>query len=203
MAPGLAFSDVTLELGQCLNVHVIDGRDFKGKVSSPLVFDGGIHQLVVDCSVEIGRSSDDAVFETSEAFVIRFQATDADLRLTAPEISTASQLEEFNQVANFQLRTKQNRPVEYEAGVLEKEGYQIFRDYREELEVFNRSSSPAAVPQIISKNVPGASGREEPRIPPSEDSSDQEMVIQMLRYWYLKADMKTRSELESWIRSSK
>jgi len=203
LAPGLAFSEVTLELGYCLNVHVVDGRDFKGKPSSPIVFDDGTHQLVVDCSVEIGRSSDEALFETSEAFVIRFNAADSDLRLSAPEISSALQLEEFNQVGNFQLRTKRDRSVEYRADVLEKEGYQIFRDYREELELFNHSSSPAAVPQMISKNVPGASDREEPKFSTSEESPDQEMVIQMLRYWYLKADKKTRNELESWIRSSK
>ncbi|MHA7927497.1 MAG: YccT family protein [Marinobacter sp.] len=203
LAPGLAFSEVTLELGHCLNVHVVDGRDFEGKPSSPLVFEDGTHQLVVDCSLEIGRSSEEALFETSEAFVIRFDAADADLRLSAPEINSALQLEEFNHSGNFQLRTKQNRSIEFTADVLEKEGYQIFRNYREELQAFNRSASPAAVPQMSSKNVPGASNGVEPQFSVSGESPDQEMVIQMLRYWYLKADKKTRNELESWIRSSK
>ena len=203
LAPVSALSEVRLELGHCIDVHVVDGREVSGSSSSPLTLENGLHQLVVDCSMEVGRSSDEALLETSDAFVIRFQAAETNLRLSAPEINSVRQLEEFNRAGNFQLKTSQDGSVEYRVGVLEKEGYQILRDYREELEVFNRSSSPAAVAQMSLDSLPNTSDGNEVHPSKFEESRDQEIVTQMLRYWYLKADKKTRNELESWIHSGK
>ena len=93
--------------------------------------------------------------------------------------------------------------MNYHVDVLEKEGFQVFRDYPGELEAFNRNSSPAA----IRMQLPGLADADTDTAGPSpkagdQGAPDQETVRQMLRYWYLQADKQTRKEWKNWIQSS-
>ncbi|MDR9426391.1 MAG: DUF2057 domain-containing protein, partial [Marinobacter sp.] len=54
-----ALADVTLSLDSCLQAHVVDGREKAMTPGDSLKLANGTHQLVVDCTVNLGRSDDD------------------------------------------------------------------------------------------------------------------------------------------------
>jgi len=198
-----ALAEVTLALGPCVQAHVVNGEEKTALPDSSLTLTNGTQQLVVDCTAMLGRSSDDAFPETGEAFVLLFEAANTELTLSAPRIQTRRQMTDFNREKDFRLTNTAGTPVNYHVDVLEKEGFQVFRDYPGELEAFNRNSSPAA----IRMQLPGLADADTDTAGPSpkagdQGAPDQETVRQMLRYWYLQADKQTRKEWKNWIQSS-
>lgn len=204
VAAAPVMAEVRLTLGNCLDTHVVDGKERNLGPGAELVLANGVHQLVVDCTVSVGRSEDETFPETSEALVVRFDASDSALTLAAPTIRSRQQLEAFNRSRDLRLQTAGGDEVGYQVAVLEKEGFQVFRDYLREVEVFNRSSSPAATSGFRAPAVAGAATdvKASAGQPSGAAAPDQELVNQMLRYWYLKADPKTRNEWKNWILSS-
>lgn len=198
-----ASAEVTLTLGDCIQTRVVDTSEKNVTAGSSLALSNGVHQLVVDCTVALGDWNEDSYLETTDAFVLRFDAENTDLTLTAPTISNSQQLESFNRKGDFRLVAASGEAVKYQADVLKKEGFQVFRDYAREVEVFNRSSSPAAIRSRNPVFFEAASEAGEGSLDVSDQvTPDQEMVSQMLRYWYLKGDKKTQSEWKNWINSS-
>ncbi|WP_200182550.1 YccT family protein [Ectothiorhodospira mobilis] len=203
LVPSTAIADVTLMLGECLRAHVVNGQAMSLSVGDTITLADGEHQLVVNCTRDIGRTREDSFPETSDAFVLRFVASEAELHLQAPAIRTKRELQIFNRDAEFQLTDENGQPVPFDAAVLEKEGFHLFRDYQRELEEFNRTSSSNAV-HVSLPGTTTAAGEEAESVPDFSgvESVNQETVRQMLRYWYRQANKNTRKEWKNWIRSS-
>lgn len=201
--PAHGQAEVILRLGEGVSLHAVNGNAYsdKGFLSGEpgVALDDGVHQIVVDYQAEIGRNRDDSVIERSDAFVILFEAEDKDLVLSAPAVSTQRELDAFNEGADWQMKDKDGNSHEFRLDVLEKEGFQLVRDYERELAEFNSTGSPAALK--TKRSGPEPAGLNTESIPSGDTASDQQMVRQMLRYWYLKADENTKSEMKRWIRS--
>lgn len=193
LMPLQALAEVQLTLGACVNVQAVQGSEQTASSGQSLTLADGTQQLVVECTTEIGREE---VLESSDAFVVRFEAADTALALSAPEIESRNQMDAFNQQGNWKLTDRQGREVAFTADVLEKEGFQLVRDYARELAAYNRSGAEAAVA------APGLITNQDGLLLDSHVDPDQEMVSRMLRYWYLKADEQTRKEWDSWVDSS-
>ncbi len=193
LMPLPALADVELTLGPCVKVQAVQGSEQTAGSGESVTLADGTQQLVVECTAEIGREK---VLETSDAFVVRFEAAETALTLSAPEIESRNQMDRFNPQGNWQLTARQGREVAFTADVLEKEGFQLVRDYARELAAYNRSGSVAAVA------VPELKTNQDGLLLDSHVDPDQEMVSRMLRYWYLKADEQTRKEWDSWVDSS-
>ena len=142
LMPLPALAEVQLTLGACVNVQAVQDSEQTAGSGQSLTLADGTQQLVVECTTEIGREE---VLETSDAFVVRFEAADTALALSAPEIESRNQMDAFNQQGNWQLTDRQGREVAFTADVLEKEGFQLVRDYARELAAYNRSGAKAAV----------------------------------------------------------
>ncbi|WP_323751588.1 DUF2057 domain-containing protein [Marinobacter sp.] len=188
LLPLPALAEIQLMPGACVNVQAVQGSEQTASSGQPLTLPDGTQQLVVECTTEVGREE---TRETSDAFVFRFSAGDAELRLRAPKIETRNEMASFNQQGSWQLTDDQGRAVAFTTDVLEKEGFQLVRDYPRELAAYNRSRTIAEL-KLTSDGV----------LPDSPADGDQEMVGRMLRYWYLKADEQTRKEWSSWVDSS-
>ena len=193
LMPLPALADVELTLGPCVKVQAVQGSEQTAGSGESVTLADGTQQLVVECTAEIGREK---VLETSDAFVVSFEAAETALTLSAPEIESRNQMDSFNHQGNWQLTDRQGREVAFTADVLEKEGFQLVRDYARELAAYNRSGSVAAVA------VPELKTNQDGLLLDSHVDPDQEMVSRMLRYWYLKADEQTRKEWDSWVDSS-
>ncbi|MGM0569824.1 DUF2057 family protein [Marinobacter sp.] len=201
--PAHVQAEVNLRLGEGVSLHAVNGKSHSNKGflsgSSGVSLDNGVHQIVVDYQVEIGRTRDDSVIERSDSFVILFETEDRDLVLSAPSVGTQRELDEFNDNPLWKLMDKGGNRHDFQLDVLEKEGFQLVRDYERELSRFNKTDSPAALHIRHAGSDPAARNNES--ISSGDTANDQHMVRQMLRYWYLKADENTKSEMKRWIRS--
>ncbi|WP_227712582.1 YccT family protein [Marinobacter zhanjiangensis] len=200
-APVIA--EVNLHLDEGVRLHAVDGKAYsdRGLFSAKpmLTLADGVHQIVVDYQAEVGRNRDDSVIEASDAFVILFEAEDESLTLSAEEVSTRKQMEDFNEKPEWVFHDDSEADHQFRLDVLEKTGFQLVRDYEREIAEFNKGPSKAALSNLTS--VDAESNAAARSMPPGEPVDDQEMVIEMLRYWYMKADEKTKSEMKHWINS--
>lgn len=195
--PPVVSAGVELTLGPCVNVKAVNDSEQVASAGQTLSLENGTQQLVVECTTEIGR---EAMPETSSAFVLRFTDENETLTLSATDIRTSRDMDAFNRQGNWQLNDSLGRPVPVSSDVLEKEGFQLIRDYQSELEAYNRSG---AVASVAANTAVADPERAVNQVGMQLDAEpDQEMVIRMLRYWYLKADERTRNEWNSWVDSS-
>ncbi len=203
MMPAVCQAEVLLQLGEGVELHAVDGKMYRSQGiftgDTSLKLDDGLHQIVVGYKAEIGRNRDDRVVESSDAFVILFEAEETTLTLSAPDITTRRKLSDFNDDPQWRLKDDTGNDLEFQVDILEKEGFQLVRDYEEELSDFNRSQSVAALGVTAPAGGTDASHTES--MPSGDSADDQGMVRQMLRYWYLKADETTKNEMKRWIRS--
>ncbi len=124
----------------------------------------------------------------------------------------------FNRNPEIRLLAADNTPLPFAKDKLIKEGFQLGRDYEQELAEYNSSNAPAALATLVS--VPNQQAQVQPEVntlPPSSAASSEQikqkqsqaespavnqqkteaeppMTKEMLRYWYEKADEKTRQE---------
>lgn len=199
-----AQAEVHLQLGEGVNLHAINGEAWDGPgvldAKSPIALDDGTNQLVVELRAELGRNRHDSVIESSDSFVLLFRAEDQDLVLSAPDIESRNELEDFNTNPQWQLKDRQSNDISFELAVLEKTGFQLVRDYEDEIADFNRAGNSEAA--LMYRPDSRASFSTSPQSMPDGDvTEDQDVVRQMLRYWYLKADENTKSEMKRWIHS--
>lgn len=199
-----AQAEVRLQLGEGVNLHAVNGEAWAGPgvldAMSPITLDDGTNQLVVELRTELGRNRHDSVIESSDSFVLLFRAEDQDLVLSAPDIESRNELEAFNTNPEWQLKDRQGNDISFELAVLEKTGFQLVRDYEDEIAEFNRTGNSEAA--LMHRPDSRASFSTSPQSMPDGDvTEDQDVVRQMLRYWYLKADENTKSEMKRWIHS--
>jgi len=204
--PSLVFGDVTVQLNQGTNVVAVNGQEvdqgnlFNGTGS--LTLENGKNQIAVEYTAEIEESADDFILETSETYVLLFEAEDTAITLTTPDISSQYELKKFNRSPQWKLIDAHGQTVPYTADILKKEGFQLARNYETELKVFNKSNSKAALPEL---QVERHTFKQQPVAvyeTPEQESPDQKMVGQMLQFWYQQADQNTRDKFKSWIKTS-
>lgn len=199
LMPLSVMAEVQLTLGSCVNVQAVQGSEQTASAGQVMTLADGTQQLVVECTTEIGRED---ILETSDAFVVRFDAAGTELTLSAPDIDSRNEMDSFNREGEWHLTDRQGQPVTFTADVLKKEGFQLVRDYARELAAYNRSGASAAVTASSVTAAGAPLSNQEGLLLDSHVDPDQEMVSRMLRYWYLKADEQTRKEWDSWIDSS-
>ncbi len=94
LMPLPVLAEVQLTLGPCVGVKAVQGTEQTASSGQALILANGTRQLVVECSTEIGREE---VLETSDAFVVRFDAADTELTLSAPAMDSRIEMDRFNQ----------------------------------------------------------------------------------------------------------
>lgn len=193
LAPS-AWADVTLRLPDSLKVVAANGEntDLSGHIPLP----DGLNQLAVRLETEFGRTPDEMELAYSDVFVMTFTAADTRLSLQLPKVRDAAQLKRFNRDPDLRLTDQDGQPLKIQIARLEKEGFQLMRDYGAELSAFNQSDSPAAVGSLdTSQSVQG------PAAPSlvKPGTNQAAMAEAMLKYWYQQADAATRARFKAWI----
>ncbi|MBV0932861.1 YccT family protein [Marinobacterium weihaiense] len=166
-----------------------------------LELENGKHQVVVEYLAEIEDSADDFLLERSDTFVLLFEAKDVQLNIAAPQIDSHYDLKAFNRDPQWQLKTAAGQTVAYQVDTLEKEGFQLGRDYAEELQRFNQTAAKAALPSLTHATHSFAT-EVAPATAADIQSTDQKMAGEMLQFWYERADENTRDKFKSWIKTS-
>lgn len=204
-------ADAVLKIGNGIAVIAHNGKaltdsDFLGG-HNRLQLNDGPNQLLARYSVELNGSDGD--IDHSHHFVLLFNAdSNQTLTLSVPKIRKQRELSRFNRQGNWILQDSPHTAVPYQHATLIKEGFQLSRDYTQELAVFNQTNSAAALnPSLPQATRPAPAPSIETQVTvntptPAIDSAVQNaesMPLQMLKYWYNKADNKSRSGFKAWI----
>lgn len=203
--PSMVFADIKIAAGSGVNILAVNGKAIdQGTLfsdSPDITAENGRSQIVAEYTAEITQSADDYILEKSDTFVISFTANDTTVSVHAPEISNRYGLKAFNESGNWRLQNTDGKSIPFDFGKLEKEGFQLARDYEKELKAFNSSSAGAAMASLNTETHNFNKGT--PAQPVSSGiHADQKMVGQMLQFWYEQASTETRNKFKSWIKSS-
>ena len=211
---GQAQAAVKLSIAEGIEVLAINGElstenaTFNaGGSREALLLDNGANQLLVQYGTEIQIAGDDPEYSVTDVFVLLFELTDSAATLKAPKIKRQRDLDKFNRAPRWQIAQQSAGAVPLQVAKLKKEGFQLNRDYQAELKEFNRGLSPAALPPLaaavdIKQQAVAAvtSKSKQARSLNQVSNGEAEMALDMLKYWYQKADQKTRSRFQQWIR---
>lgn len=210
-----SFADIRLELGEGVNVLAINGQE----VESDKFFSGitdinlpdGKNQILVTYTAEINRNREDFEIEKTKPFVILF-SSNSDVLLRAPKkLNTLKKIERFEEARNWSLTDTKGNKVTFTSALLINGGFQLSRDYEDELADFNNTSSPAAVPRELIKSVKKQatnsiksnkkSDQNKKSSSNTTSSNAPNMPLDMLIYWYNQADEKTRRSFKALIKN--
>lgn len=154
------------------------GNDFKAEV------DQGEHQFVIRFNQRIGGGSDAEWFK-SEPIIIDVKMTDqSQAVLKAPYFFQKSKAERYAEKPDVSLVDEgAEGSLDYQVRMLPKHsGFQVLRNYEEEVRRFTASykgSNDAPTPAI--------------------ESTPETEELEMLKFWYNKADATTRKDIRIWM----
>lgn len=200
-------AEVIITADEGVSILAVNGEElssdsFFSQQSSVSMADG-VNQIVASYTAEIPFSGDDFSLEQSKVFVITFNSSGKKINLKAPKISKKTQLEKFNENKNWLFTDTTGKSIDYKIDTLEKEGFQLVRDYEEELVDFNNSTSPAALINIAinssNKNISENQHNYSEKNHTASTKNEKNMPADMLRFWYEQADAETRAGFLRWI----
>ncbi|GAA0700837.1 hypothetical protein GCM10009104_32410 [Marinobacterium maritimum] len=203
--PALSFAEIEISPANGVDILAINGKPVESETffsgTPELKIQNGKAQIVAEYTAEIVESADDYILENSDTFVLTFEASDTTIRVQAPQISSQYALNEFNKQGNWKLLDAQGNSISYSLGKLEKEGFQLDRDYEKELKKFNRSNAEAALGSLTVETHSFQNSA--PAYQPEGNAHpDQVMVGKMLQFWYEQANTETKNKFKSWIETS-
>lgn len=206
------WADVSLEIPRNITIVAKNGKAVK--IDKRAMLPDGDNQIVVQFQGELSRkyADEDADFEYSDTFVMRFNSSNQALKMVIPRIKRLSELERWNEKPDIRILDPAGRRLDVRTARLEKDGIQFFRDYEKELEAFNKTDSPAALP-AGSGDFPSPAPRAalvpaaaKPSVPAAAEPSPEHhprgkagMAEDMLEYWYQQADEKARARFKERI----
>lgn len=141
----------------------------------------------------------------SDAVIVTFTGQNAQYSITLPKINSASDADKFNQHPRVGIIDDNGQQIDYRIDTLTKDGIQVGRNYREEINQYNLSAAPAAIkmqPQAITTSLASSTtslSATQVSATGSQDNPTQINVGQMLDFWYQQADEKTRQAFKAKI----
>lgn len=198
-------ADVKLSVAPDISLIAVNGSEiesnsfFENKKIATLP--DGKNQILVQYTAEVKTSGGFEV-ESSDAHVIVFTAVDKAIQLSVPVIKKISEFREFNRGNSWLLKDSSGHSVEYLSEALIKEGFQINRNYEQELSKLNESGGETSITN--SMKIAGFSSDSDIKNKPvlngynNKDDSIN-LPATLLRYWYLNADVETRETFKAWV----
>ncbi len=212
-----ACADVRLALPEDVDVLALNGENITMEKNANLP--NGVSQLVIRYEGLLYSSDDNTAFPDkvqSAAYVIKFEAADQTLRLIMPAFREDFDVAQFDKKPDIKILTDRGTPVDFEFERLDSKGFAIFRDFARELESFNKTDSPAAVPPVrtetwqarTAQSTTTTAPRPEisasvelvaPEMTSSQQAEATSMSVQMLKFWWQQADAESRKQFMNWI----
>ncbi|HHQ4895574.1 DUF2057 family protein [Aeromonas veronii] len=199
---GSALADAQLEVTTPYVVQLIDGQSINPKLldkTSTFPLSAGKHQLVV--AFEGNYSSRNEIkLVTAEPLVLNFTAADnQQLVLDYKKPRNEAEAKQFVKEQKVALKDKvSGQQVNSEQFVMPKvEGFQLTRDYQQELINMGKAFNQPKVVAVSSAAVMAAASAPV-QVAPSKAQSNPEALTQ-LQNWYNKADAETRKAFQIWV----
>ena len=193
-----AIADTTVAVPRPYATYLVDGKSYKGN-GSDIRLAAGEHQLVIRFEGNFSkRESIDMV--SGEPLVVNF-ATNGKEELTfdLPVMRESYMAKDFLKKQNLHLVDKNTRAIK-EANIFElpkKEGLQIGRDYQEELLALGKAFQQPVINEDGSVSA-GGNGQQAD-LTNTVSGSKNLQALEMLKYWYNRADPQTRKAFQHWV----
>ncbi|WP_144213084.1 YccT family protein [Shewanella donghaensis] len=214
-----------LDIPNSVEVIVLNGQEKTFDDEVPLV--EGENQLVFRYLTYYRDHGTQTQFK-SEAVILKFNAQDERYEISLPNIRNKNNANSFNQSPKFTLVNSQNKPVNFEQGLLKKEGLQLGREYQLEINEYNLTNQPAAMasisetvmkpssesittpvsqtitaPAAVAAAVVATTSTTQPIVKaPKTIAEDQAEITEMLDYWYNKANDETKAKFKAKVNNS-
>ncbi|SFP93599.1 DUF2057 family protein [Enterovibrio norvegicus] len=203
MLPVSAHADVTLHLNNNVELLAFNGQAHKGTVfgtEEPIVLENGTQQIAFRyvASIEEGK---DVTFVKSDVIVAKFDADDEEIHFDFPDVRTTKQAREFRKNPEFQLLDGSDSVMPFAKGTLEKNGFQLSRDYVSELQRFNQTTEPASLQLSATQVVAPVPTVRSGKVVVVDSVGKNEEEYQ-LHYWYQKADQETKNRFRAFINAN-
>ena len=192
-----ASAEIDLSIGPGISLIAANGSEIESsslfESNRSITLPNGKNQLLVQYSLEI-RSSGSLEMEYTDPHVLVFNASDKSLRLLVSEVKGLSEFRQFNSGKFWSLKDSTGRLIKHRSKPLLKEGFQINRDYEQELEELNNTGGDLSINNPVILSVVS---------PRTNEINKKANLINLpetlLRYWYLNADIETRQRFKSWV----
>lgn len=188
-----SFANVTLNLPNSAELILVNGNNAEG--NSQQILKNGTNQIAFRYNTNYRENGDSHLFN-SEVIIVTFAGTNTTYNLQLPKILNNLQAQNFNDSPMVQLTTTNGAKIPFKQDVLIKNGFQINRDYQQEIAQYNLSHAKAALPSAIAINeiTPLSQQVSETK---KDGQIDQAYVAKMLNYWYEKANQDTRTQFKN------
>jgi len=193
-----ALADTTVTVPRPYATYLVDGKSYKAN-DGDVKLSAGEHQLVI--RFEGNYSKKDSIdLVSGEPLVINFK-TDGQEHLTfdLPLLKEAPQARAFLKTQKLQLIDRNSKAVKT-ANIFElpkKEGLQIGRDYQEELLALGKAFQQPVINEDGSMSVNGIAAQTTNSAVVTGNKNLQS--LEMLKYWYNRADPQARKAFQHWI----
>nr|WP_321269338.1 DUF2057 domain-containing protein [uncultured Tolumonas sp.] len=191
-------ADTTVTIPRPYATYLVDGKSYKEN-DADIKLSAGEHQLVI--RFEGNYSSHRSIeLVSGEPLVINFK-TDGQEHLTfdLPLLKEVPQAKAFLKTQKLQLIDRNSKAVK-SADIFElpkKEGLQIGRDYQEELLALGKAFQQPVINDDGSISVNGTN--QPVNMKDAVSSGKNLQSLEMLKYWYNRADPQTRKAFQHWV----
>lgn len=189
----------TLTSSSNLTILAFDGQKVK-KGTHLQVSENREHQVVVEVSSLYQSGSDKHFFE-SQPIVIRFNGSEEDVKLNAPNLQTELAISKFKKSPTFDLKTASGKALNYQQDYLKGEGFMPNSHIIDNLAHYNAGNGNAAVKNlatntaVVMQNTKTAKGK--------ITVQGENIAEQQLQYWFQQADKETQTRFLNWAKSHK
>ena len=202
----VVWADVKLKLPKDVDVVALNGEGTS--IENVASLPDGVNQIVIRYDGLLKSADRNSAFPDqvqSAAYVVKFEARDASLQLAMPEFRDGYDVKQFDKNPEIGL-TDNGKPVDMKYERLDTQGFTIFRDFERELEKFNKTDSPAAVPPLRNDSWQARTGTVAsaemvaPEMTPAQQAEATSMSVQMLKFWWQQADEASRQQFLDWVK---
>ncbi|MGX2969778.1 curli polymerization inhibitor CsgI-related protein [Ursidibacter sp. B-7004-1] len=189
----------TVSSSSNINFLAFDGQKVK-KSTKLEVNDSNQHQVVVEVSSIYHSGSDSSFFE-SQPIVITFAGSTEDIKITAPDLRTDSNVAEFKKMPKFSVKTASGKELEYKHDYLKGEGFMPNANIVENLSNYNSSDNVASLKSLavtpMAAMMPTSNGK---AAKGKVMVQGENIAEQQLQYWFQQADKETQKRFLDWAK---
>ena len=193
-----ALADTTVTVPRPYATYLVDGKSYKAN-DADITLSAGDHQLVIRFEGNYSkRENIDMV--TGEPLVVNFTSNGKEeLTFDLPIIRESYMAKDFLKKQKIHLIDKNTKTIK-KADIFElpkKEGLQIGRDYQEELLALGKAFQQPVINDDGSISVNGTN--QPVNMKDAVSSGKNLQSLEMLKYWYNRADPQTRKAFQHWV----
>jgi uncharacterized protein len=192
-----ALANTTVTVPRPYATYLVDGKSYKTN-DADVSLSAGEHQLVIRFDGSFGKKDRIDVI-SGEPLVVNFTTNgNEQLKFDMPRLNDAAQARAFVKAQRLQLIDSKTRSVK-NATIFElpkKEGLQIGRDYQEELLALGKAFQQPVINEDGSISVNGDTKK---NISATVSDNKNLQSLEMLKYWYNRADPQARKAFQHWV----